>query len=76
MLPVCCLQLLSSNVTTGQQPLINRGVNFNDYFYWISIGALLGFWMVFNLGFTCVLSYSKCNSLNLGIYNKDKKKFK
>ncbi|KAL6136418.1 hypothetical protein ACLB2K_061713 [Fragaria x ananassa] len=53
-------KVLSSNITMGQQALINRGLNFNDYFYWISIGALLGFWIVFNLGFTCVLSYSKC----------------
>ncbi|PRQ53695.1 putative molybdate-transporting ATPase [Rosa chinensis] len=53
-------KVLSSNVTIGQQALINRGLNFNDYFYWISIGALIGFWMVFNLGFTWTLSYSKC----------------
>ncbi|XP_050380227.1 pleiotropic drug resistance protein 3-like isoform X2 [Argentina anserina] len=52
-------KVLSSNVTIGQQALINRGLNFSDYFYWISIGALLGFWMVFNLGFTWALSYSK-----------------
>ncbi|XP_040370209.1 pleiotropic drug resistance protein 3 isoform X2 [Rosa chinensis] len=48
-------KVLSSNVTIGQQALINRGLNFSEYFYWISIGALFGFWMVFNLGFTCLL---------------------
>ncbi|XP_062030547.1 pleiotropic drug resistance protein 3-like isoform X1 [Rosa rugosa] len=52
-------KVLSSNVTIGQQALINHGLNFSDYFYWISIGALLGFWIVFNFGFTCILSYSK-----------------
>ncbi|PRQ53696.1 putative pleiotropic drug resistance protein PDR/CDR [Rosa chinensis] len=64
-------KVLSSNVTIGQQALINRGLNFSEYFYWISIGALFGFWMVFNLGFTCVLSYSKGDSLHLCTYKKE-----
>ncbi|KAE8008363.1 hypothetical protein FH972_004884 [Carpinus fangiana] len=49
----------SSNITIGQQVLQMRGLNFCDYFYWISVGALLGFWMVFNIGITCAMTYSK-----------------
>ncbi|KAL5582398.1 hypothetical protein UlMin_014840 [Ulmus minor] len=49
----------SSNVSIGQQVLTRQGLSFNDYFYWVTIGALLGFWMVFNIGFTCALSYLK-----------------
>lgn len=54
---ICPFQFSSSNVTVGQQVLQKRGLNFSDIFYWVAIGALLGFWMVFNIGFTCSLSY-------------------
>ncbi|KAJ7970940.1 Pleiotropic drug resistance transporter [Quillaja saponaria] len=47
----------SSNVTIGQQVLEKRGLNFSEYYYWISIGALFGFWIIFNIGFTCALNY-------------------
>ncbi|XP_060672517.1 LOW QUALITY PROTEIN: pleiotropic drug resistance protein 3-like [Ziziphus jujuba] len=50
-------KMSSSNITVGQQVLKNRGLDFSDYFYWISIGALVGFWIVFNIAFTCALSY-------------------
>lgn len=53
-------QVLPTNVTIGEQVLRNLGLNFSDYFYWVSIGALIGFWMVFNIAFTCALSYMKC----------------
>ncbi|XVF22005.1 hypothetical protein REPUB_Repub12eG0137200 [Reevesia pubescens] len=49
----------SSNVTLGQQILRKRGLDYSDYFYWISVGALIGFWMVLNFGYTIALSYLK-----------------
>ncbi|KAK3022678.1 hypothetical protein RJ639_047594 [Escallonia herrerae] len=49
----------SSNTTIGQKVLTNRGLNYDGYFYWISMGALLGFWIVFNIGFTFALSCLK-----------------
>ncbi|KAK9282226.1 hypothetical protein L1049_005140 [Liquidambar formosana] len=49
----------SSNDTIGTQVLIRHGLNFSNYFYWISVGALLGFWIAFNIGFTCALSFLK-----------------
>ena len=57
----CNLQVSSSNVTIGQQVLISRGLDFSAYFYWISVAALLGFWMVFNFAITWALSYLKRN---------------
>uniref|UniRef100_A0A6N2MYY0 ABC transporter domain-containing protein n=1 Tax=Salix viminalis TaxID=40686 RepID=A0A6N2MYY0_SALVM len=55
----------SSNITLGQQILESRGLYFNEYFYWIPLAALIGFWMVFNIGFTCALSYSKDRLSNI-----------
>ncbi|KAK6285958.1 hypothetical protein POUND7_012137 [Theobroma cacao] len=49
----------TSNATLGQQVLSKRGLNFSDYYYWISIAALIGFWMIFNIGFTFALSLLK-----------------
>lgn len=71
----CNLQVSSSNITMGQQVLQMRGLNFSDYFYWISVGALLGFWMVFNIGITCAMSYSKCNFIpSMNIFEKMRNK--
>ncbi|TXG63220.1 hypothetical protein EZV62_010214 [Acer yangbiense] len=50
-------QILSSNTTLGHQVLKNRGLDFSDNFYWVSVGALLGFWIIFNVGFTLALTY-------------------
>ncbi|XP_039160267.1 pleiotropic drug resistance protein 3-like [Eucalyptus grandis] len=49
----------SLNGTLGQQVLRQYGLDYSYHFYWISVGALIGFWMVFNVGFTCALSFSK-----------------
>ncbi|KAJ4822691.1 hypothetical protein Tsubulata_024895, partial [Turnera subulata] len=51
------LQVSSSNVTMGQVALAQRSLDYNDNYYWISVAALLGFWMIFNIGFTFALSY-------------------
>ncbi|KAE9602538.1 hypothetical protein Lal_00049481 [Lupinus albus] len=50
---------MSANTTLGHQVLQSRGLNFDGYFYWISIGALIGFIILFNAGFTLVLTFSK-----------------
>ncbi|KAK1576693.1 hypothetical protein Q3G72_015814 [Acer saccharum] len=52
-------QILSSNTTLGHQVLKNHGLNFSEYFYWVSIAALFGFWIIFNIGFTLALTYLK-----------------
>ncbi|KAJ4844769.1 hypothetical protein Tsubulata_003473, partial [Turnera subulata] len=50
-------QVSSSNVTIGQQLLKGRGLYYSDYFYWVSVAALLGMWMILNVGFTLALGY-------------------
>ncbi|KAE8697218.1 ABC transporter G family member 42 [Hibiscus syriacus] len=52
-------QISSSNATLGQRVLEKHGLNFDDYYYWTSVGALIGFWLIFNIGFTLALSLLK-----------------
>ncbi|KAJ0035986.1 hypothetical protein Pint_24206 [Pistacia integerrima] len=52
-------KIVSGNTTLGQQTLESRGLNFDSYFYWISIGALIGFTVLFNLIFTLALTFLK-----------------
>ncbi|TYH43288.1 hypothetical protein ES332_D11G117600v1 [Gossypium tomentosum] len=53
------IMVSSSNATLGQQVLEKRGLNFSGYYYWISVAALIGFWIIFNIGFTFALSLLK-----------------
>ncbi|KAB5569567.1 hypothetical protein DKX38_003360 [Salix brachista] len=62
----------SSNITLGQQILESRGLYFNEYLYWIPFAALIGFWMVFNIGFTCALSYSKAPGRPRTVISQDR----
>ncbi|KAI4344715.1 hypothetical protein L6164_011909 [Bauhinia variegata] len=48
---------VSVNTTLGRKTLESRGLDFDDYFYWISIGALIGFTLLFNVGFTLALTF-------------------
>jgi len=48
---------MSANSTMGQQVLDNRGLNFDGYFYWVSLAALIGFTVLFNVGFTFMLTF-------------------
>lgn len=52
-------QLSSSNETLGHQALLRRGLNFGEHFYWISVAALMGMWVLVNTAFTLALTYSK-----------------
>ncbi|KAM1103490.1 hypothetical protein EV2_012437 [Malus domestica] len=45
------------NTTPGNKVLTRHGLNFDGYFYWISVGALLGFTMLSDLGFILALTY-------------------
>ncbi|KAI6672615.1 hypothetical protein NL676_000521 [Syzygium grande] len=62
----------SLNGTLGQQVLKQHGLDYSDHFYWISIGSLIGFWMVFNIGFTCALSFSKAPSRSRAVVSSKK----
>ncbi|KAL5769502.1 hypothetical protein ACOSP7_013656 [Xanthoceras sorbifolium] len=50
---------LSTNITIGRATLESRGLNYDEYHFWISLGALFGFALVFNIGFTLALSFLK-----------------
>ncbi|KAI8531792.1 hypothetical protein RHMOL_Rhmol11G0163100 [Rhododendron molle] len=47
---------LAGNMTIGDETLENRGLQFSGYFFWISLGALLGFAILFNIGFALALT--------------------
>ncbi|MED6135634.1 drug-responsive transcription factor pdr3 [Stylosanthes scabra] len=66
-------QKMSTNTTTlGRQILENRGLNFDGYFYWISIGALVGFTVLFNTAFTLILTFVKAPSRSRALISSDK----
>lgn len=53
------MQMLPTNTTIGEQTLVSRGLDFNENSFWISLGALFGFTLFFNVGFTLALTYLK-----------------
>ncbi|XP_051146777.1 pleiotropic drug resistance protein 3-like [Andrographis paniculata] len=50
---------LPGNTTVGHQTLESRGLNYGPNFFWLSLSALLGFVVVFNIGFTLALTFLK-----------------
>ncbi|KAF7127970.1 hypothetical protein RHSIM_Rhsim11G0162500 [Rhododendron simsii] len=48
---------MAGNTTIGKETLENRGLHFRGYFFWLSLGALLGFSILFNIGFTLALTF-------------------
>lgn len=54
------LQMFISNTTLGNLVLSNHGLVFKSYSYWISVGAILGFALIFNVGFILALTFRKC----------------
>lgn len=72
--PFSFSQNLSVNTTLGQQALESHGLNFDGYFYWISIAALTGFTVLFNVGFTLALTFLKCKSISLAYVDTERNK--
>nr|XP_043620927.1 pleiotropic drug resistance protein 3-like isoform X2 [Erigeron canadensis] len=52
-------KITATNTTIGRQTLKSRGLDFEGYYYWISLGAMFGFALLFNIGFILALSYFK-----------------
>ncbi|KAF5454239.1 hypothetical protein F2P56_023919 [Juglans regia] len=52
-------KMLSTGTTIGRETLESRGLNFDGDLYWISLGALFGFAIVFNFGYILALSFLK-----------------
>ncbi|KAH9670369.1 ABC transporter G family member 33 [Citrus sinensis] len=53
------ISILFTNTTIGREILKSRGLNFDEYFFWISLGALFGLALVFNFAFALALSFLK-----------------
>ncbi|XP_062203923.1 ABC transporter G family member 41-like isoform X2 [Phragmites australis] len=66
------LKFKISDVTLGRRILMDRGLDFSNYFYWISIGALLGFILLFNIGFAVGLTIKKPPGTSRAIISRDK----
>ncbi|KAL8545345.1 hypothetical protein ACS0TY_005499 [Phlomoides rotata] len=47
------------NTTLGNQILASRGLDFGRDLFWVSVGALFGLTLLFNIGFALALSYLK-----------------
>ncbi|XP_077217702.1 pleiotropic drug resistance protein 3-like isoform X2 [Tasmannia lanceolata] len=65
-------KISSVNTTIGKQTLSSRGLNFNGYFYWISLFALLGFTVLFNIGYTAALTFLKPPQMSRAIISREK----
>ncbi|KAJ9557166.1 hypothetical protein OSB04_011780 [Centaurea solstitialis] len=64
-------EMMPTNTTIGQQILQSRGLDFDGYYFWISVGALFGFAMLFNIGFILALTYLKAPGIR-AIISKEK----
>ncbi|KAJ1696028.1 hypothetical protein LUZ63_012726 [Rhynchospora breviuscula] len=61
-----------SNATIGTQTLISRGLNYAGYYYWIGVGALIGFILLFNFGFTLALTLRRPYGASKAIISREK----
>uniref|UniRef100_A0A0D9XVZ9 ABC transporter domain-containing protein n=1 Tax=Leersia perrieri TaxID=77586 RepID=A0A0D9XVZ9_9ORYZ len=64
------LHITMSGVTLGRRVLMDRGLDFSSYFYWISVGALFGFILLLNVGSAIGLTIKKRTSR--AIISRDK----
>ncbi|XP_020254968.1 pleiotropic drug resistance protein 3-like isoform X2 [Asparagus officinalis] len=62
----------SANRTVGQQVLTSRGLNFSGNFYWISLGALIGYILLFNIAFTLAMTFKKPPGRSRAIISSEK----
>ncbi|KAF3454732.1 hypothetical protein FNV43_RR05180 [Rhamnella rubrinervis] len=65
-------KMLSANTTIGHEVLESRGLNYDAYVYWICIGALFGFALVFNTGYILALGFLKSPSSSGVIISREK----
>ncbi|KAM4118785.1 hypothetical protein ACJW30_03G008100 [Castanea mollissima] len=65
-------KMLSTNTTIGQEILESRGLNFDGYLYWISLGALFGFIIVFKIGYVLALTFLKSPGSSRAVISHEK----
>lgn len=51
---------------------MDRGLDFSSYFYWISVGALVGFILLLNVGYAIGLTIMKPPGTSRAIISRDK----
>ncbi|XP_040385578.1 ABC transporter G family member 49 [Oryza brachyantha] len=66
------LKITISGVTTGRRILIDRGLDFCGYFYWISVASLIGFVLLYNIGFAIALTIKQSPGSSHAIISIDK----
>ncbi|KAF8387704.1 hypothetical protein HHK36_026358 [Tetracentron sinense] len=64
-------KMMPTNTTIGKQTLESHGLNFDGYFYWVSLGALFGFSILFNIGFTLALTFLKPPGMSRAIISDE-----
>lgn len=64
---------MPTNTTIGLATLESRGLSFDGYYIWISLGTLFGFALLLNICFIMALSYLKGNFILLIINFKSVK---
>ncbi|KAJ4981232.1 hypothetical protein NE237_032069 [Protea cynaroides] len=65
-------QKMSTNTTIGHQILESHGLNYASYYYWISIGALFGFMILYNVGFVLAVTFLKPPGMSRAIISQEK----
>ncbi|ESQ52363.1 hypothetical protein EUTSA_v10016141mg [Eutrema salsugineum] len=65
-------QMQPTNITLGRTILESRGLNYDDYMYWVSLCALLGLTVIFNIIFTLALSFLKSPTSSRAMISQDK----
>ncbi|KAK9673337.1 hypothetical protein RND81_12G161500 [Saponaria officinalis] len=65
-------KLLSSNTTIGQEVLQSRGLLFDGYYFWVSIGALTGIFVLSSIGFTLALTFLKAPGSSTAFVSREK----
>ncbi|XP_028241531.1 pleiotropic drug resistance protein 3-like isoform X2 [Glycine soja] len=63
-------KIQEGNITVGREVLRSHGLDFDSHFYWLSVGALLGFTILFDFGFVLALSYIKQPKMSRALVSK------
>ncbi|KAF1867088.1 hypothetical protein Lal_00049516 [Lupinus albus] len=63
-------KIQEEGITIGRKVLINHGLDFHASFYWISVGALLAFTILFDFGFILALTYIKQPKMSRALVSK------
>ncbi|TKY54311.1 Pleiotropic drug resistance protein 3 [Spatholobus suberectus] len=63
-------KIQEGSITVGREVLSSHGLNFDSNFYWLSVGALLGFTILFDFGFVLALTYIKQPKMSRALVSK------